>query len=184
MHGSPAHIHSSHIAVGDDHVAMHASDTLVEGCAFGSGHGASIGSLGLGTALQNITVRGCTFAGATTALRIKADNASSGFLRDVTFRDLALTDCGESLAVSSTYPSSAPGPSGSTLLVSRVTFANITSARAGAAGGLLCSRLAPCQGLVLAGVTHNPAPKAGWQCQNAHGQAQGEVTPPLGSCLG
>ncbi len=168
--------------MGDDHVAMHANDTLVEGCAFGTGHGTSIGSLGVGTFLQNITVRACSFAGATTALRIKADNASSGALRGVAFRDLALADCGASLAIGSTYPA-AGGPSGSTLAISDVSFVNITSARAGAAGALLCSRLAPCTGLLLEGVTHAPAPAAGWRCENARGQAQGEVSPPLGACL-
>ena len=183
MHGSPAHIHSSSISTGDDNVAMHANDTLVEDCQFGTGHGASIGSLGDGTYLQNITVRACSFAGTTTALRIKADNASSGALRDVAFRDLALTDCGATLAIGSTYPASG-GPSGSTLRISGVSYVNITSARAGAAGALLCSRLTPCSGLLLAGVVHAPPPQAGWQCENARGQAQGEVTPPLGACLG
>ena len=162
---------------------MHASDTLVEDCEFGSGHGTSIGSLGENTLLQNITVRACSFAGTTTALRIKADNASSGSLRGVAFRDLALADCGASLAIGSTYPASG-GPSGSTLRISGVSFVNISSARAGAAGALLCSRLAPCSGLLLEGVVHDPPPGVGWRCENARGQAQGEVTPPLGACLG
>ena len=35
---------------------MHANDTLVERCTFGTGHGASIGSLGAGSWLKNITV--------------------------------------------------------------------------------------------------------------------------------
>ena len=57
VHGQPAYIHDMKISVGDDHVAMHANDTLVERVTFGTGHGASIGSLGAGTYLRNITVR-------------------------------------------------------------------------------------------------------------------------------
>ena len=163
---------------------MHANDTLVEDCVFGTGHGASIGSLGANTFLQNITVRSSSFKGATTALRIKADNASSGFLRRVLFRDLSMEGVGLTLALQSTYPA-ASGPSGSTLAMSDIAFANITSAHAAAAGSLLCSALAPCTGLVLSDIVHtgSPPPLA-WACANARGTFQAPVTPPLGGCLG
>ena len=184
VHGSPAYIHSSHISTGDDHIAMHANDTLIEDCTFGTGHGASIGSLGAGTYLRNITVRSSSFKGATTALRIKADNASSGTLRGVVFRDLSMQGVGVTLALQSTYPAPS-GPSGSTLAMSDIVFANITSAQAGAAGSLLCSALAPCTGLALSDIVHtgSPPPLA-WDCANAQGTAQAPVTPPLGGCLG
>jgi polygalacturonase len=42
-------IHDCMFSVGDDNVAIHCNNTLVEGCTFGYGHGASIGSLGQGT---------------------------------------------------------------------------------------------------------------------------------------
>lgn len=42
-------IHDSNIAVGDDNVAIHVSNVLIENCKFGSGHGASIGSIASGT---------------------------------------------------------------------------------------------------------------------------------------
>ena len=54
VHGSPAWIHDSFISVGDDHIAIHASDTLVSDCVFGTGHGTSIGSLGGAVALSNV----------------------------------------------------------------------------------------------------------------------------------
>jgi hypothetical protein len=161
---------------------MHASDTVIENCTFGTGHGASIGSLGMATALRNITVRDSTFTGCTTALRIKADNASSGYVTGVAYMNLAMQGCGTTIDIGSTYPASG-GDSASTLRISSLTFANITSAQAGEAGSLLCSGLAPCTGLSMEGVTHTPAPHKGWLCKNVQGKAQGAVSPPLGGCL-
>ena len=40
VHGSPAWIHHCYFSVGDDNVAMHSNDTLVEDNLFGTGHGA------------------------------------------------------------------------------------------------------------------------------------------------
>jgi polygalacturonase len=180
VHGSPALIHGCKISVGDDHVAMHANDTLVERCRFGTGHGASIGSLGPGTALQNITVRDCSFEGAATAMRIKADSVSSGFLRDVTYANLTLADCAETLLVTENYPSSG-GESRSTLLISGVLVADVAASGAvAAAGAVNCSASAPCF-VTVRNVTHAAPPRAGWQCEWAHGAAEG-VTPPL-RCL-
>ena len=38
VHGQPFYVHDSVINTGDDNVAMHANDTLIENCQFGSGH--------------------------------------------------------------------------------------------------------------------------------------------------
>lgn len=65
-------------SVGDDNIAAHASNLLVENCNFGTGHGASIGSLGGAVNLQNITFRSINFDGTTQALRIKSDPGASG----------------------------------------------------------------------------------------------------------
>ena len=172
VHGDPAFIHNCTISVGDDHVAMHANNTLVEDCVFGTGHGTSIGSLGPGTVLHNITVRRCSFRGAAQALRIKADTASSGELRDVAFTDLAMEGCATTLQIQSNYPDKTP--SKSTLQITNVTFARISARGAGAAGSLVCSADAPCRGLVLEDVVHvAPLPQQGWAC------AFGERAAPL-----
>lgn len=63
VHAKPAWIHHNFISVGDDNVAMHDNDTLVEDNVFGTGHGASIGSLGGAINLRNITVRRTSFNG-------------------------------------------------------------------------------------------------------------------------
>jgi len=58
IHGTPFYVHDSYFSTGDDNIAAHASDTLVEYCTFGKGHGASIGSLG-DVHLKNITKDSC-----------------------------------------------------------------------------------------------------------------------------
>jgi polygalacturonase len=78
VHGSPAWVHDCHFSVGDDNLALHASDFLGERNTFGAGHGASIGSLGGAIALSNITVRDTSFNGTTQAIRIKSDVGASG----------------------------------------------------------------------------------------------------------
>jgi hypothetical protein len=180
VHGSPALIHECHISVGDDHVAMHANDTLVERCRFGTGHGASIGSLGADTFLQNITVRDSSFDGAATAMRIKADTTSSGFLRLVTYANLTLKDCATTLLVLENYPSG--GESKSTLAISDVLVTDVAASGAvQAAGAVNCSASAPCERMTVQRVTHASKPKEGWVCEFAHGTAQGDE-PALG-CL-
>ena len=56
-YGSPAYIHDCHIDVGDDNVAVHGSDLLVENSYMGHGHGLSIGSVHSNAHVSNITVR-------------------------------------------------------------------------------------------------------------------------------
>ena len=181
VHGNGAHIHDSHISTGDDHIAFHANDTLVERMTFGTGHGTSIGSLGEGTYLRNITVRDSTFAAPTAALHIKADTHSSGFLRDVLFHNLSISNAGTTVLIESNYPAHG-GQGVGTLAMSNISFVNIVSAGAATAGALLCSRNAPCEGLRLVNVTHpSPGPQTLWTCAQAHGVAL-DVTPPL-DCL-
>lgn len=78
VHGSPFWIHHVNFTTGDDNVAIHTSDVLVEASYFGSGHGASIGSLGTEIALTNITIRNVAFNGTTAGFRIKIDCTSDG----------------------------------------------------------------------------------------------------------
>ena len=180
VHGNPAYIHDCHISVGDDHVAIHASDTLVENCVFGTGHGASIGSLGYATALTNITVRNSSFDGAVQALRIKADTQSSGWLRDVLYADLTLKNCALSVMLVMNYGQG--GASNSTMQLSNISFVNIhASGAVSAAGQLLCSERAPCRGLVVSNVTHATKPASAWACEYAHGTTSGSSPSP--TCL-
>merc|ERR1712204_82236 len=76
VHGTPFYIHDSYISTGDDNVAVHANSTLVENCHFGTGHGASIGSLSSGW-YTNITFNNIKFNGTRSGARIKTDAGSS-----------------------------------------------------------------------------------------------------------
>ncbi len=91
--------------IGDDNVAMHANDTLISNCNFGSGHGASIGSLG-GGYLTNITVQNIVFDGTTPAARIKIDNNAGDWkLWNVVYRNLTMTDVSQALVLTEYYSS-------------------------------------------------------------------------------
>jgi len=81
---------------------MHANDTLVERCQFGTGHGASIGSIDTGY-IQNITVRDCTFNSPNQAVRIKTDQGGAGFVRDVLYTNLTIADAGATIVVTMYY---------------------------------------------------------------------------------
>jgi len=181
VHGGPSYIHSCTISTGDDHIAFHANDSLVEDCAFGTGHGTSIGSLGMGTFLKNITVRNSIFLNPTTVAHIKADTHSSGFLRDVLWQNITAVNASTTIVLETNYP--AHGGSGvGTLEMKNISYIDIRSDAATTAGTFFCSSNAPCEGLLLRNVVHTtPGPKTGWSCLLAHGVADG-VTPPI-ACL-
>lgn len=72
------------ISDGDDNIALGTSsantptsDTTVTNCAFGIGHGVSIGSNTAG-GVSNLNVINCTFSGTDYGIRMKSDNATSG----------------------------------------------------------------------------------------------------------
>ena len=193
LHGDFFHIHGCHFAVGDDNLAIHSSHVLVENCTFGSGHGASIGSLGGAIALQNITVRDVAFSGTTAGVRIKVDTAATGFLRDVTYANLTMDGVAETVTVcffynggggsSCNYPGKAAPTRGMTLALSNIVFEGIASHNAGASGQFTCAAETPCP-VAMRDVVHTGAPPKGWACSNAR-VAAGSVVPALPpSCAG
>jgi polygalacturonase len=72
------------ISTGDDNIALGTSSSgvptsgvLVTNCAFGDGHGMTIGSNTEG-GVSNLVVINCTFNGTDCGIRMKSDNATSG----------------------------------------------------------------------------------------------------------
>jgi hypothetical protein len=72
------------ISTGDDNIALGTSSqnvptsgVLVTNCAFGDGHGMTIGSNTEG-GVSNLMVINCTFNGTDCGIRMKSDNATSG----------------------------------------------------------------------------------------------------------
>jgi polygalacturonase len=179
VHGQPFYIHDSTINTGDDNVAMHANDTLVENCHFGAGHGASIGSIGSGVWLTNITVQNIVFDTTHQAARIKVHNdASSGRLWGVTYRNLTMTDVGRTVIVTEYYD----GPQNETChyVIEDITFESITAtvnADYSDVGEILCQPTSPCKSITLKDITitgGNPE----WVCSEAQVSAS-NVSPAV-----
>ena len=114
---------------GDDNIAGHANDTLVEDSYFGSGHGASIGSL-CDSYIRNFTVRNCSFHGTTAATRIKSHPGCGGHVWDVRYEDLTLHDCPTAIQLNQFYFAK-PGDKPATMRFERIYFVNITAHRGG-----------------------------------------------------
>jgi polygalacturonase len=177
LHGSPFWVHRCNISTGDDNVAIHSSHVLVEECAFGAGHGASIGSLSGKVDLANITVRNCSFQGTTQAVRIKADETCQGSLSGVEYSGLGLQDVGTSIIVTMFYSAEERG-NPSLLRISNVTLADIEARNSHEAGQFLCQKESPCTGFVMRDVRHVGTLSAGFECKYVEGVAK-DVTPPV-----
>lgn len=188
LHGDYFYVHDSTISVGDDNVAIHSSHVLVEDCAFGDGHGASIGSIAGATALENITVRGVAFDGTTSGVRIKVDSkGATGYIRDVTYANLTMRGVGQTVGVCFFYDVDGdcnwPGvaPPATTTLALNVTIADIASDSAAVAGQLTCAASATCAGVVVRNVVHTGAAPKPWACKNAHARVGPGNVPALGA---
>jgi polygalacturonase len=91
------------ISTGDDNIALGsssigaiASDILVTNCAFGDGHGMTIGGNTAG-GVSNLTVINCTFNATDYGIRMKSDNASSspgsgGVAENLFYFNLSMTN--------------------------------------------------------------------------------------------
>jgi polygalacturonase len=82
--GTNCLIQNCSISTGDDNIALGTSsagvpsaDIVVTNCAFGTGHGVSIGSNTAG-GVSNLTVINCTFNGTDYGIRMKSNDNTSG----------------------------------------------------------------------------------------------------------
>jgi polygalacturonase len=89
------------ISDGDDCIALGSTGgtswyTMVTNCAFGFGHGMSIGS-NTSRGVSNLVVANCTFNGTQFGIRLKSDNATSsggsgGITQNLLYENLAMTN--------------------------------------------------------------------------------------------
>jgi len=164
VHGSPFHIHDSYISTGDDNVAVHANDTLVENCHFGTGHGASIGSLGGGW-YRNITFNNIQFNGTTNGARIKTHpGATAGKVSDVYYTNLKMKDVENAIIITQFYDG---GEEKSELIIDNVKFESITSSGGKNAGQFMCQDSTPCHNIELKDVQISA--ENGFECSEAYG---------------
>ena len=191
VHGSPAWIHECKISVGDDHIAIHASDVLVSDCTFGTGHGTSIGSLGGALALSNITIRNSAFRDATTAIRIKSDTGATGYLRDVLWENITLHGVEQTVQVCQfydvdgvcNYPGEQPRGVKAQDLTIQVRIADVAAVDSGIAGQLTCAPPpAPACSVTLERIVHTGAVPKPWVCASADTRGSEGNVPAVGGC--
>eukprot|EP01121_Diplochlamys_sp_Union-15-3_P017148 TRINITY_DN597_c0_g2_i1.p1 TRINITY_DN597_c0_g2~~TRINITY_DN597_c0_g2_i1.p1 ORF type:complete len:397 (-),score=70.65 TRINITY_DN597_c0_g2_i1:5-1153(-) len=176
VHGSRSWIHDSYISVGDDHIAQHSNDTVVENCQFGYGHGASIGAFEL-EYIQNVTFRNITVKGADQAIRIKAPPGAGGLVRDIVYENFQTTDVKTEIIITMFYESSKVVKTD--LKIYNITISDVTGTGGQNAGTFDCQPSSPCTGIHLKNINFNSGIKP-FSCDNAFGD-QSNVNP--NSCL-
>lgn len=160
------------------------SPTATTDCRFGTGHGASVGSLG-DAWVHNITFNRIQFDGTTTAMRIKTDTGTSGEAWDITYSNLQTNNVGETLSINMFYSDDEDScghtsPAHTTMKVRNINFVNITAHGSGSPGGFQCDPDSPCHSLLLDNVVHSDS-SGSWQCSHAFGTTTQPVSPT--SCL-
>jgi len=146
------------ISVGDDNFTCGGgtSDVLITNCAYGYGHGVSIGSPTYG-GVSNITVINCTFNNTEQGIRIKSDRDRGGLVQHLAYLNLRMTNVGFPILIYGSYmstnrayralndltPALAVGYPGSavtgrTPVYRDITFSNLTATvQAGRRAGLI-----------------------------------------------
>jgi len=94
--GSNSLVQNCVISTGDDNIAMGSSDaptynTLITNCAFGYGHGVSIGSYTT-DGVSNLTVCNCTFNNTENGIRMKSDSGKGGTAQYLNYYNLTMTN--------------------------------------------------------------------------------------------
>ncbi|HEX4121063.1 MAG TPA: glycosyl hydrolase family 28 protein [Verrucomicrobiae bacterium] len=92
------------VSVGDDNFTCggRTSDVLITNCTYGYGHGVSIGSPTYG-GVSNFTVIHCTFDNTDSGIRIKSDRGRGGYLHNLSYRDLSMTNVGCPILIYACY---------------------------------------------------------------------------------
>eukprot|EP01051_Picozoa_sp_SAG22_P004325 SAG22_NODE_229_length_14598_cov_13.257052_6_plen_980_part_00 len=188
VHGSPFYIHNVNFTTGDDNVAVHANHTLVEDSYFGTGHGASIGSM-CDETITNLTVRNVTFVGTTSGCKIKAHPGCHGHVFDIFYENLVMTDVALPIDLEQAYgvkvkPGQPPPPT--SVSYERIHYSNISATGGGskkdpAVVSLKCghglSSAGNCKNIVLNNVAFHKlgvaATKHGMVCTGVKGSATG-----------
>jgi hypothetical protein len=107
-------IQNCFISVGDDNVAIGSSasvssDVLITNCAFGEGHGVSIGSYTSG-GVSNVTVINCTFTNTDQGIRIKSDRDRGGLVRNLGYYNLSMSNVMYPILIYCTYTNAGSSP--------------------------------------------------------------------------
>ena len=102
-------IERCYFSTGDDNYTNSGltEDVLIRDCAFGNGHGLSMGS-GIHDYVRNFTVEHCVFKGTECGIRIKSDRGRGGAVSNVVYRNIKMIDVGMPILMYGAY--NAPDP--------------------------------------------------------------------------
>jgi len=186
-------IENSSISDGDDDVEIGGSqflgDLVITNCAFGTGHGVSVGSITSG-GVSNVTVVDCTFNNTDYGIRLKSDNSSSGggaggLVQNLSYSNLSMAnitygaivlysyyeEIGTPVGISPFIAANAPvDPVTSTTVVwKNITFSNVTATvSSSGTAGIIWGRIEqPAQNITLDDV--NITAPAGFDLYNVKG---------------
>ncbi|KAK6917084.1 Glycoside hydrolase, family 28 [Dillenia turbinata] len=184
-------ISNSNIGSGDDCIAFlpGSKDVHISHVNCGPGHGISIGSMGGGEGEEDISgllIESCTFTKTTNGVRIKTkvDPSFPVTASNITFQDIIMNDVSKPIFIDQQYFNEKPGAE-SQVQVADVKYINISgSSKTQEAVKLMCSKIKPCQRLILNNINLNyngPKGPVKSECANANGVALGKQNPP--SCL-
>ncbi|MFD4599805.1 pectinesterase family protein [Streptomyces sp. NPDC058464] len=154
----------STIDTGDDNIAINSStegpshDISLSGCTILHGHGLSIGSY-TGGGIYDIDIHDNTLKGTTAGVRIKSARGRAGEIRDVTYKNLKMTDVTTPIQITGYYPSIPADADAAQAITSTtpnyhdITIADITATGATAAGQIVGVPERPITGLTLTSVS-------------------------------
>jgi ankyrin repeat protein len=198
--GTLAHLRNVTIVTEDDNIEVSAPrqgpptrNVLVEGCQFGTGHGAS-----MHTNVRDVVYNDNTFNGTSNGFRIKTHLGFSEFIANITYRRTVMHKVGMPLMINGFYFSNASnattGPAITDVTVDGLQATLMPPFASNSdeviAACLFCSKGTPCRGVTLrdvhvstrtaGGPSRGPVPR--FACHHAFGSAV-NTTPPASACL-
>ena len=153
--GSNFLVQNCSVSDGDDNVvakpgSVFCRNIYVANCAFGTGHGVSIGGQ-TNVGLDGMTVTNCTFNGTSSALRFKADPTEGGPVQNVTFSNLTMTNVQYPILFYSYY--NLLGSPGATSGSSQITPAKVNTYNAVPPSSLASSTIPTWQNITVTNLT-------------------------------
>ena len=79
------------------------SNIAVSNCAFGTGHGLSVGGQ-TNSGLNGMVVTNCTFNGTTSGIRIKTSRERGGLIEGMVYSDVTMTNVDVPINITCYYP--------------------------------------------------------------------------------
>ena len=189
IYGSPAYIHHCHIDVGDDNVAVHGRDLLVEDSYIGHGHGLSIGSVHSNAGVQNITFRNLVMNRTDNCAGIKTDAGSKNcHLSNVTWKNITLYDVHNVISIDMFYGhgknETTDCPISDIKIIDVTAHGNkvVEGKKKGhglSMGSIHCQKSCPCHGIELENVVHvDKLADSDFHCTEAYGKWKNVSPPP------